>query len=411
MISSHYRGITMDQQKIKIINDGQTVDEEFVNSWEILDYCDQYNGKLTISFVGVVIKNKNILFSFPKHYKVAEMKEKQNFCMKQILYILSKNKATYGSFDKGLKGEFPVKSYHGILNHYKKYGLYLSNESYFENGYEGNADWNRTINKSNKVIQKNGVIFFPFVIKKTKNVSVFISECMGYVLADASNYRDFITTIIPYEYKNKNPMFRNLRYVVSELKKIRNLYFKDIEKKLINNLINYIEWKSRAKDNVRLLTLKFENYWETMINEYLNDKFVEIQNDKIIWGTTKGISFYKPDMEYVESNEAIKKAKNRNPYKIQYDHISIDNINKAVLIFDSKYFNNEVNELNYKQIFYHYNLMQKYKGYSINNGLLIPTEQEYYTKVHIDRTDLDGVKIIEHYINLNDVLNHYSKKI
>ena len=107
----------------------------------------------------------------------------------------------------------------------------------------------------------------------------------------------------------------------------------------------------------------------------------------------------------------IKKAKNRTPYKIQYDHISIDNINKAVIIFDSKYFNNEVNELNYKQIFYHYNLMQKYKGYTINNGLLIPTEQEYYTKVHIDRMDLDGVKIIEHYINLNDVLNHYSKKI
>lgn len=47
------------------------------------------------------------------------MKEKQDFCMKQILYILSKNKATYGSFDKGLKGEFPVKSYNGILNHYK----------------------------------------------------------------------------------------------------------------------------------------------------------------------------------------------------------------------------------------------------------------------------------------------------
>ena len=51
MIGNHYRGIAMDQQKIKIINDGQTVDEEFVNSWEILDYCDQYNGKLTISFV------------------------------------------------------------------------------------------------------------------------------------------------------------------------------------------------------------------------------------------------------------------------------------------------------------------------------------------------------------------------
>lgn len=401
----------MGQQIIEIVNDGQMVDEEFVNSWEIFDYCDQYNGKLTISFVGVIIKNKRVLFSFPKHYKVTKIKDNQDVCMKQILYILSKNKVSYGSFDKGLNGEFPVKSYYGILNHYKKYGLYLSSESYFQNGYEGNVDWSRTINKSNKIVQKNGVIFFPFVVKKTRDRSVFISECMNYVLSDASNYKDFITTIIPYKNINKNPIFQNLRYVINELKKIRNHYFKDIEKKLINNLINYIEWKSRSKDNVRLLTLKFENYWETMINEYLNDKFVEIQNDKIIWGVSKGVVFYKPDMEYVESDEIIKKEKDRNVYKVQYDHISIDNNNKVVIVFDSKYFNNEVNELNYKQLFYHYNLMCKYKNYTIYNGLLIPTEKEYYTKVHIDRTDLDGVKIIEHYINLKDVLDNYSQKI
>lgn len=401
----------MGQQIIEIVNDGQMVDEEFVNSWEIFDYCDQYNGKLTISFVGVIIKNKRVLFSFPKHYKVTKIKDNQDVCMKQILYILSKNKVSYGSFDKGLNGEFPVKSYYGILNHYKKYGLYLSSESYFQNGYEGNVDWSRTINKSNKIVQKNGVIFFPFVVKKTRDRSVFISECMNYVLSDASNYKDFITTIIPYKNINKNPIFQNLRYVINELKKIRNHYFKDIEKKLINNLINYIEWKSRSKDNVRLLTLKFENYWETMINEYLNDKFVKIQNNKIIWGVSKGVVFYKPDMEYVESDETIKKEKDRNVYKVQYDHISIDNDNKEVIVFDSKYFNNEVNELNYKQLFYHYNLMCKYKNYTIYNGLLIPTEKEYYTKVHIDRTDLDGVKIIEHYINLKDVLDNYSKKI
>ncbi len=35
--------------------------------------------------------------------------------MKQILYILSKSKLSYGSFDKGKKGEFPIKAYLGIL--------------------------------------------------------------------------------------------------------------------------------------------------------------------------------------------------------------------------------------------------------------------------------------------------------
>ena len=331
--------------------------------------------------------------------------------MKQILYILSKSKASYGSFDKGIKGEFPIKAYLGILMHYKKYGLYLSNEQHYENGYAGNIDWNRTVNKSNKIIQKKGVIFFPFIIKRTKDKSVFISECMNYVLSDASRYKKFINTIMPYEYINKNNIFNNLRYVLNELKRIRNLYFKDIEKRLINNLIEYIDWKSTTRDNVRLITLKFENYWEVMINEYLNDGFCGIEEDQIIWGENKQNRFYKPEMEYVESVEKRLQYRSRNPYKIQYDHIFIDDDNRKIVIFDSKYFNAEVYQLNYKQLFYHYNLKQKYPKYIIYNGLLLPTEKNYYKKIHVDRTDLDGVKIVEHYINLNSVLYYYSRKI
>ena len=36
----------MSQQEIWVVNDGQAVDKDFVNSWEIFDYCDQYNGVL-----------------------------------------------------------------------------------------------------------------------------------------------------------------------------------------------------------------------------------------------------------------------------------------------------------------------------------------------------------------------------
>ena len=401
----------MNQQKIEIVNDGQTVDKEFVFSWDILDYCNQYNGKSTIDFVGVIIKTGKILFSFPKHYNLLKNENSQYLCMKQILYILSKNKATYGSFDKGLKGEFPIKPYFEILNYYKKYGIYLSHDNYFKYGYEGNIDWNKTINKSKKILQKKGIIFFPFIVKKNKSRVVFISECMNYVLADASNYKEFIPFIIPFKSIKRNIVFDNLRYILNELKKLKSIYFKDIEKKLIDNLIEYFEWKSRVKDNVRLFTLKFENYWEIMINEYLNDNFIEIKNDKIIWGVGGTKKFFKPSMEYVESENIRNKKNNRISYQIQYDHILIDDKARSIIIFDSKYFNTEVNQLNYKQLFYHYNLKQKYSKYQIFNGLLLPTGENYYTKIHIDRMDLDGVKIIEHYINLNLVLTYYSKKI
>lgn len=401
----------MSQQEIQIVNDGQTVDKDFVNNWEIFDYCDQYNGSLTISFVGAIIKNEKILFSFPKHYKVEDNEQDQFSCMKQILYILSKAKSSYGSFDKGQKGEFPIKAYLGILMHYKKYGIYLSNEQYYENGYAGNIDWNRTVNKSNKNIHKKGVIFFPLTIKRTRDKNVFISECMNYVLADAYRYKKLINMIMPYKYINKNNIFSNLKYILNELKKIRNLYFKDLERRLINNLIEYMEWKSTARDNVRLITLKFENYWEIMINEYLNDSFCGIEEDQIVWGNNKQNKFSKYEMEYVESVEKRLQYRSRRPYKIQYDHIFIDDENHKIVLFDSKYFNAEVNQLNYKQLFYHYNLKQKYPEFLIYNGLLLPTEKNYYTKIHVDRMDLDGVKIIEHYINLNDVLKYYSRKI
>ncbi len=42
------------------------------------------------------------------------------------------------------------------------------------------------------------------------------------------------------------------------------------------------------------MTLKFENYWEVMINEYLNDGFCAIEEDKIILGENKQNKFFPP---------------------------------------------------------------------------------------------------------------------
>lgn len=110
---------------IELINDGQSVSREFVNEWDIQDYCVQYKGNFTISFVGVILKKENVLFSLPKHYNLLDNKAAQFVYIKKIIQILSKGKATSGSFDKGLKGEFPIKSYLGILNYYKKHGFYF----------------------------------------------------------------------------------------------------------------------------------------------------------------------------------------------------------------------------------------------------------------------------------------------
>lgn len=390
------------------INDGQEVNREFTKDWDIIDHCGQYNGKTTISFVGFILYRGKILFSFPKHYTFSSNAEENKNDMKKIIQILALTKATSGSFDKGEKDEFPLRAYMDVAMYYKQYGLYTVDRRYVDRGYNGNINWKKTMKESDKIITTNGIVFNPFVLNKKKNTNVFLSECMDFVLSDASqNYKECMDFIVQYKTKIKHKKKLDFHYACRKLYKIKNDYFKDTEKRLINGLIQYFSWKSKSNENIRMLTNTFENYWEYMIEIYLNHNFLGYENDKIIWRKNCNSKvFYKPNMEYVEDPTVVKEPGAH--YKTQYDHYVAPNDNE-IYIFDSKYFNREVEELNYKQMVYHYILKQKYPDAQIVNGLILPTEKKYYTRKHVDRENLDGVKIIEHYVNFSDVLNFVLK--
>lgn len=383
------------------VNDGQSISDDFMNEWDIRSYCDVRNSKTTISFVGIVIKKNKTLCSLPKHYDIDDNALR---IMEKILKLIELNRNSLSSFDKGSKEEFPIKAYLKVANYFKIYGLYTSKISKIINGYGGNIDWQRTIKKSNNIITNNGVIFFPFKIKKKYNINEFLSECMEYVLEDASKYKNLIPNIISYKKSNKSRLFNNLNFVKKNLMKIKNHYFKDHEKYLIQGLIDYIDWKSTYANNVKLVTLEFDDYWEKMIEVYLNKNFEDYIDDTIKWGKNQRFKFFKPKKIYVENNiETKRKSGKHRCFQIEFDHYC--EAGNTIYIFDSKYFGGYNIGLNYKQLFYEYFLKEKYNYVSIVNGLIIPTNKEYSTMVHIDRTDLDGVKIIEHYINLEDVLD------
>lgn len=399
-------------ENIKIINDGDNVGKDLVNYWEIEDYCDILNNSIKISFVGVVVKKEKILFSLPKHYEVDNITPNNYNVFKDILNLISLKKTNQGSFDSGVKGEFPLRAYIYVLNYYKKHGLFQGINTRNFYGYNGLIDWNKTIHKSNKIIQDNGIVFTPFVIKKTENMNVFLSECMNYILQDAVKYKGFITRIYPYKGIKIHNKFNNLVYIINKLKRIKSTFFKDEELKLIVNMIQYLEWKSVSKEKFNLLTLNFKDYWQEIVHFLISNAFDEYINGDIIWGNKKH-NFKSEIAEYAES-QAIRKSddsKNRKNYKIRYDHIYVDDINRTIYLFDSKYFSEEVNDLNYKQLFYHYHLKQKYKdscgSYEIVNGLIIPTSKKYFSKTHINRLDVDGIEIREHYINLENAIEFF----
>lgn len=393
---------------IDIINDGEEIKNiDKYKELGILDYCNIYNKKATVGFVGVVIKKDKVVLSLPKKYELdknVSSEEKIEILRKILNIFTSINVKSEGNVDVGENEQFPIKSYLELYGYYKRFGLYKSIEKYKESGFYGNVDWNRTINLKDKILQKNGIIFDSFIITKNRDVDVFLGECMDFVLSDASNYSDILDIVRKYRSLYSNKIFNNIDLVIKILNSMKNRYFKDIEKKLIQNIINYFNWKSSSKDNFRLLTLNFEIYWEKMVDIYLNKKFVGYENDSIKWGKNQKYKFKK-------KTEVVEKPIKRNkPWEIELDHFC--ETEDTVYIFDSKYYN-DISSLNYKQLFYSYHIksLEEFKNKKKINALLIPKSNNKniidlneIDNIHIDRTNLDEVKIMEHYLDLDDVI-------
>ena len=394
--------------KINIINDGENITNDFIDKWNIYDLCNYYPNKNTINFVGIIIKCNDVLMSFPKKCNLNNETENEKIeLIKKILHLFSKEKLNNIGLNQNDYKNFPIRAYYYILNYFKKYGLYKQREIRYKKDFIGNIDWYKTINASLKILQMNGIIFYPFIVKSSENVDVFISYCMDLVLYDAVQYSTFIEEI--YRYKNKYNHLSSISFevIINELKNIRNNYFKDIEKKLINNLIQYFEWKSSNLGIFRFITTTFEYYWEQIVMSFLNSNDINIINDSIVIDNKiDNNKFYNKSIDSLESETTILKNNTRQ-FQVEYDHIKIDDINKEIYLFDSKYYS-EVKELNYKQMVYHYNLLSKYKNYKIVNGLILPTSDKYSSRIHIDRSDIDNIKIVEHYLNIKELITNYT---
>ena len=101
----------------EIINDGDNLTESFCDDWDIYPYCDRYNERLSCSFVGMVVKEGNILLSFPKHYNVGKVTSRDEKLwilqsMKDILHIIEQDRQLYGVEPGQLTDTIPVDAYH-----------------------------------------------------------------------------------------------------------------------------------------------------------------------------------------------------------------------------------------------------------------------------------------------------------
>lgn len=398
------------------VNDGEIFDGDKLEVFEINDLLRSTNGTVTINFVGVVMSKDNVLLSFPKHfnYNNLSINERKEY-IKSISSLLINGKSTTSPLKKKKRksGEFPVDSYLIVANYFKKYGIYNKKVKVENKTNSGKPNWKKTIRKSSKIIQDNGIIFLPIVSTKNKNRSVFLSDCMEFILSNTyEQYSELLNFLMPYRNFPSDSIFKNFRACVRKLKLIKNHYFKDSEKDLISAMISYFEWMSSRNRTLAITTSDFSTYWESMIHVLLNKQFVGFNNNKLLFGNEPKFKFLKKT-ERTETKENRKYSKTKG-FSIEFDHISINDKKNKIILFDSKYMN-KIKDLNYKQAFYYYFLKAKYPYAKIHNGLIAPTSGDDKSNVHIDRSWIngitkepgysDGLKIMVHYLNLKKIID------
>lgn len=397
------------------INDGEVFDSEKLNDFQINNLLRSTNGTTTINFVGVIVSQNNTLLSFPKHFDHQQLsiEEKKEYA-KSIASLLVKGSSTTNPGKKDTKSnEFPMDRYLAIVDYYKKYGIYNKKIRVENKTNQGRPNWKKTIRKSQKIIQDNGIVFLPVISVKNKNSSVFLSDCMQFILSHTyEQYSDILNFLLPYKNFPSDNIFKNFKACVRKLKLIKNRYFKDTEKELIQAMISYFEWLSTRNGILAVTTTDFPLYWESMVHIFLNKTFSGIENNKIKLSKEPTHRFYKQS-ENTETKENREHSQTQG-FSIEFDHFSINDREDEIVLFDSKYMNS-ISELNYKQAFYYYFLKEKYPQATIHNGLIAPTHDLPYDIVHIDRTWIDGVtvekgysdglKIMVHYLNLKTVID------
>ena len=364
----------------EIINDGDNLTESFCGEWDIYPYCDRYNERLNCSFVGMVIKEDNILLSFPKHYNVENAisrDEKLQLLkeMKDILHIIERDRQLYGVEPGQLSDTIPVDAYYYILRYYLEFGLYHRQIRDTSKGYKGHINWHKTINTIRPLLSDENFIYSPFIVNCEYDEAIFITECMDYVLYDFYNsFQSLLDDIHPYKRRFYNPIFDEYNFCITKLQTLVGRFFKDHERLLLKSLIRYFQWKSNRSKSSKFLTLYFEWFWERMVNSYLSRHLQILGHDYKITkeSQSSNLKIIKPDNIDIEDC----KTRGRGRFSIQFDHylnIITNRRQQLILLFDSKYFSNDVNSFNYKQAFYYYYLRGKYKNAIIRNALVIPT--------------------------------------
>ncbi|WP_279082468.1 LlaJI family restriction endonuclease [Lactobacillus apis] len=415
----------MSNINIVAIQEGAVIPDNIVNKYHLTfaDVDKNANFERISSFCGVVRRGTSILVSFPKHYiNLDEFNQLPNSDkLKHIRLILKtivsyELNPAYSSFRKkdDLNTSFSFSSFFSIYNYFQKYGLYMKKRGNIKKGYSGKISWKDTIHKSQKVISNGNLVFFPFFVRQHISDEDFITNCMVFAI----NYTEEIFGDLLDLPDNSAIAVRGVERLLRENKEavifklgiMRREIFKDIDKKLLDDLINFFRGINDNPNNVRdIKHYHFNNVWEKAVENYLNNHFVKIEDNKLIFGIPEKVNRFSFKKLVLKNYNNVSGHKNDT---LQPDHYYYDESKKAQYIFDSKYYNN-IYGLNHKQFVYH--MILSNRAQKTYDALIMPNEGQTFTEVYLDLATeylpekLKEVKILLTHLRTQDVLKDFTE--
>lgn len=409
--------------------DGLPVTTEIITIFDLSSKEYRYSDKLQkdiFDFVGFVFRRDKILVVFPKHYYGSsdlnlfnlshdELHEDIRLLFDVIQQYDNRERTaatakSYMGAQTGFDSDYPFKAFYEVYSYYQKYGLYKVKSERIIEGTIGRISWKYTLSKSNKIISDGNLIFSPFYVKKRNFNNVFLTECMAFIIDyTLDTFRDFLS-LKRTGYKYKFDFFSNKEYVLQRLKEYQNAEYKDINKKMINSMIDFFcQYDSKSHGgNAHIRIRYFDMVWQKMILSYINRHFIGIS-------TSTGEAVF--DISQAKSVIAFNDAAfddidlSHHNFSIDVDHLAFDN--GRLFIFDSKYYS-IVDELNYKQLAYNELLRYHFSGTTeIHNILFLPGEDAIrehfkYAPDYVGPRRI-GLTIMEQYIHPKKIMRDYVK--
>ncbi|QUR95158.1 hypothetical protein [Macrococcoides canis] len=412
-----------------ILQDGVAISKEFENKYkDIFSFADfRYKeNDIVTDFVGFVTHNNDVFVSFPKHfYSDIELKEdnKNIYLNKDIKLlfncirkaILKKTLTSIGINDD-LNKDYPMRAFFQIYEYYQKYGLYYDEIKTQKLGGTGKVNWNKTIKRSPVIISNGNIIFNPLITNSNQKNAVFISECMAFAINSTIEKFSFILNYSKVDFDIGNIGWDNKELIINKLRSVLSETFKDYQKKLIMNLIEFFEHRKSGNKTIRMTINSFNLIWEQILENYLNCYFTGMSEDGYLnFSENKN----KKIMKFTKTSEVTDLSD--NGYAVEPDYYYFGPNYK--LILDAKYYD-EVKGLNYKQASYyfllkHHNVnIEKFNNWKTYNILLLPTSRSqnheqnrrihYIQKEEYNR-DESKFNIKEQYFNIRFLMNRFLK--